>query len=310
MFAVIASGQGNIDRAILEKSASENQGRAIIDSFSSTFKINFLSLIASEENLTRNAIAQPLAVASAVANWTLLSPHLPTPEFIAGYSVGELSAWGCSGALTIEQLVAMTYARCSLMEQHQPQQAGMLAIRGLGQETCQLQIKQLLGEARAYIAIVNEPDHFVIGGFKHDLRILQQYCENSSIWTKLLDVSVPSHTPLMQQAQLKFGEYLAQATFLPTPFIPVLSGISGSISTDIASGLNLLARAIGEPIDWQACMQTLVDRGIKVVLELGPGNALTKMFNAVHPQVAIRSVSDFRTIQGVVSWVGTTLSKF
>jgi [acyl-carrier-protein] S-malonyltransferase len=41
-----------------------------------------------------------------------------------------------------------------------------------------------------------------------------------------------------------------------------------------------------------------------VALELGPGSALARMLQARHPQIACRSVADFRSLDGIISWLG------
>jgi [acyl-carrier-protein] S-malonyltransferase len=50
-------------------------------------------------------------------------------------------------------------------------------------------------------------------------------------------------------------------------------------------------------------MDTLVESGITVALELGPGATLARMLQARHPQIACRSVADFRSLQGIQSWL-------
>src|SRR4051794_28001936 len=51
------------------------------------------------EALFTNATAQPLICAVELATWAALSSQLPSPRVFAGYSVGELAAYGCAGAL-------------------------------------------------------------------------------------------------------------------------------------------------------------------------------------------------------------------
>jgi [acyl-carrier-protein] S-malonyltransferase len=85
--------------------------------------------------------------------------------------------------------------------------------------------------------------------------------------------------------------------------IPVVQGINGLITNDLTSGVDSMARAVSEPVQWQQCMQTLVDSGVSVVLELGPGGSLSKMISGIYPAISARSVFDFRTPQGLQSWV-------
>ena len=51
-------------------------------------------------------------------------------------------------------------------------------------------------------------------------------------------------------------------------------------------------------------MDAAAEAGITVALELGPGAALARMLQARHPHIACRSVADFRSLDGIVAWLG------
>jgi [acyl-carrier-protein] S-malonyltransferase len=50
-------------------------------------------------------------------------------------------------------------------------------------------------------------------------------------------------------------------------------------------------------------MDAAAERGITAALELGPGNALSKMMSARHPGIECRSVADFRSMDGIRNWL-------
>jgi [acyl-carrier-protein] S-malonyltransferase len=56
-------------------------------------------------------------------------------------------------------------------------------------------------------------------------------------------------------------------------------------------------------------MDAAAEAGITVALELGPGAALSRMMQARHPQIACRSVADFRSLDGIVAWLGRHLDQ-
>ena len=56
-------------------------------------------------------------------------------------------------------------------------------------------------------------------------------------------------------------------------------------------------------LKWKNSLETMLEYGCDTALELGPGNVLSKMLQKLDPNINIRSVSDFKTIQGVISWV-------
>jgi [acyl-carrier-protein] S-malonyltransferase len=84
----------------------------------------------------------------------------------------------------------------------------------------------------------------------------------------------------------------------------VLSGIGAEKISDKSRAADTLARQLSETLVWSDCMDAAAEAGITVALELGPGAALARMMQARHPQIACRSVADFRTLDGIVAWLG------
>ena len=89
---------------------------------------------------------------------------------------------------------------------------------------------------------------------------------------------------------------------------PVLSGIGAAPISDKARAVETLSRQLSETILWSDCMDAAAEAGITVALELGPGAALARMLQARHPQIACRSVADFRSLDGIVSWLDRAMA--
>jgi [acyl-carrier-protein] S-malonyltransferase len=96
---------------------------------------------------------------------------------------------------------------------------------------------------------------------------------------------------------------LLRGSRFDAPRMPVLAGISGELVTGADAAQRMLARQVAEPVRWDDCMDACAEAGVDKVLELGPGAALARMFHARHPQIACRSVADFRTVDGLRRWV-------
>jgi len=164
-FAIVCSGQGNLSADTLAFSKLQQEGVEVVEIFSSIFSSNLYAEIGELSHHGLNSLSQPLAVASAIANWCNLKEDLPIPMMFAGYSVGEVSAWGCATSLSIEQIAQIAYKRSSLMNQYAPPNSGMLAVRGIDLA----KLNQLLNGGLIYVSIINEDTHFVVGGNKDGL---------------------------------------------------------------------------------------------------------------------------------------------
>ena len=92
------------------------------------------------------------------------------------------------------------------------------------------------------------------------------------------------------------------------PTVRVISGHAATSVRDAEGAKAALAAQLVQPVRWAACMHVMSESGITAALELGPGNALARMLSARHPHIACRSASDFRTLDGLVSWVERALA--
>jgi [acyl-carrier-protein] S-malonyltransferase len=108
---------------------------------------------------------------------------------------------------------------------------------------------------------------------------------------------------LMAPAVAPFADALAAVSFAAQT-CPVLSGIGAEAISDKARAIETLARQLSETIVWSDCMDAAAEAGMTVALELGPGAALSSMLRSRHSQIECRSVADFRSIDGIVRWLG------
>jgi [acyl-carrier-protein] S-malonyltransferase len=246
----------------------------------------------------RNALAQPLLAASEVATWAALRQALPTPVLFAGYSLGELAAHGCAGALFAGQLAKLAQRRAALMDAS-ADPSGLVALRGLPVARV-IALCEALG---AEVAIANGPDHCVVGGLLPVLAALELAARSAGATTvQRLPIGVAAHTSLLAGAVGPFAEALL-ASGITGPSVTVLAGVDAAAIRDRTAAVAALSLQLARRIEWSRCLASAAEMGVTVFLELGPGNALARMVQEVLPGVRVRSVSEFRTLEGVARWV-------
>jgi [acyl-carrier-protein] S-malonyltransferase len=300
---ILCPGQGAQHPAMLDLLRDAPDARAVLDAAAPAIGDSPFHLVQGPlEALHVNALAQPLLCAVQLATWTALRARLPAPRVFAGYSVGELAAYGCAGALGADDLLALAQARAQAMDRAAPPGSAMWAVRGVDRDA----LKRLGAAHAVHIAIVNSADRFVVGGREDDLQQLEPDLTARGGAVTKLPVHVPSHTPLLLSAARVFGEHLARSD-LRAPRTPVLAGIDGAPVFTRERAQSTLTRQVAETVDWAACLEGLAEAGCTVLLELGPGADLSRMARDARPSVAARSVSDFKTLEGVCTWVTRAL---
>ena len=260
----------------------------------------FVRQVAQAE-LFADRAAQILCCTRALAVWAALGDAHPAHAVVAGYSVGELAAWGCAGALDPPATLRLAERRAVATDAVAPRDGGMAAIVGLSRTA----LEPILGRHDAAIAIVVDTNSFVIGGHARDLDAsCREAAALGATHIVKLTVAVPSHTKRMAGAVGVFEAQLRDAApRLPPTMFRLLSGIDGETVQNVETGVEKLARQIYTPIDWAACLESCREAGAELALELGPGRALSHLAAPLFPAGCARSADDFRTMAGLRAWL-------
>lgn len=303
--AILCPGQGGQHASMFDLVRAESDAAPLIAQALEPARFDVVEATAHGASMFANAVAQPLICAYQGIVWSLLEPRLMAagvaPTVCAGYSVGELAAHGCAGTLRWADTVALARHRAATMDAASGPDDGMVAVRGLTRPT----LHALLAGQRGYVAIVNADDQFIVGGVGEVLDALVGAAAAHGGTAQRLSVAVAAHTPLLRDAVHAFRAVLQRTTWRTTP-VAVLAGLDGAVVRDRDAAIATLSRQVAETIRWDACMDSLVERGVTTCLELGPGNALSRMMRDRCPDVEARSVADFRRIDAVVDWVART----
>ena len=303
--AILCPGQGAQHAGMFELARLDPGASRLLDAwFGDPQLAPVLRASVEGEERFANRVAQPSIVAATLAMWTALRARLPEPALVAGYSIGELSAYGVAGALDPVEAVTLAIERARVMDACLEGGAAqaMVALSGMPDGS----VADLLARFGFYPAIVTGDDALVAGGPAAQGEALAAAAQAAGGRATLLPVAVASHTPLLQGAVAPFAALL-ESQHWSAPAFPVLSGISAEPVTDAKKAMRELPRQIAETILWRECMDSCVEAGVTVALELGPGAALARMLQARHPHIACRSVSEFRSLDGIYSWLGRQL---
>ncbi|MBD1550057.1 acyltransferase domain-containing protein [Pseudomonas typographi] len=253
------------------------------------------------EQMFDNRAAQILCVAQALAAYLAIGPLLPRRLIVAGYSVGELSAWGIAGLLTPEGTLRVAKARGDLMSQGSGPDDGLAFIRGLPLEA----VQRLASDHGVDVAIINPDDVTVVGGQRNALQaICSAALAAGALRADPLAVRVASHTSCLAKVVPEFFAALQAAAPVPPPAnIVLLSALNAQPVFSVPQASQALADEIGHTLHWKDCLQCAYERGARVFLELGPGRALANMVTRAYPDTAARSLDEFRSLEGVEQWL-------
>ncbi|TWB15309.1 [acyl-carrier-protein] S-malonyltransferase [Nitrospirillum amazonense] len=300
--ALLCSGQGRQDRGTFALLAYEPAARPILDAATRLLGAHPAEFCrtAPEEALHANREGQLLCVARALAAAAALFPDGAPPEtIVAGYSVGEMAAWGIAGVWPPADTLALVDRRAQAMDLAGGPDDQLAHVRGLARET----VERLARRFDCAIAIVNPGRLFIVGGTR---AATEAFCaaalDAGAARAGPMSVRVASHTPRLAGAVAPFAAALA-ATPTQAPALRLMTASGATLVTRPGQALAGLAAQLAETIDWAAVLEALAERGVTTVLELGPGRALADMAAAALPTADVRALDDFHGLAGARAWL-------
>src|SRR4051812_35022505 len=224
----------------------------------------------ADEALHRNRAGQILCTLQPLAAACALADVMPRGVIIAGYSVGEVAAWGVGGLFDATATLDLVARRAEAMDAATQAGDGLIFVRGLSRD----EIGRLCERHGAAIAIANPGDAFVIGGGREALSgIAADARAMHGARIVALPVEVAPHPNRLAAGSAVFRQTLrlVPMVFPPRSAARILSGIDATPVVSADSGLDKLAAQISQTVQWADCLQACVEAGATAFLELGPG---------------------------------------
>ena len=293
--AFVFPGQGSQSVGMLAELAAEfPEVRTAFDEASEGAGLDLwaLSQDGPEEELGKTENTQPALLAASVAVWNVWRVQGgPMPAQVAGHSLGEYSALVCAGALPLREAAALVAERGRLMQAAVPAGVGsMAAVLGADDEVIRSVCKEISNGEIVTPANYNSPGQLVIAGHAGAVdRAVQRLGELGVRKVIKLQVSVPSHTPLMREAAQQLAAKMAGLPW-QVPAIPVLQNADAKAHAGIEFIRAALERQLYMPVLWTDTVQSLVKNGATKIFECGPGKVLSGLCKRIDKSIDARAL--------------------
>ena len=262
------------------------------------FSLSQLCFEGPDDQLKMTEITQPAILTVSTAVSRVLKEKGIVPQYVAGHSLGEYSAHVAAGTLDFADAVRTVRKRGQYMQEAVPAgQGAMAAILGMPID----QLQQVCDEAAQGEVVspanINSPDQIVISGnTKAVERAAELAKQRGAKRAIMLQVSAPFHCALMEPAQGRLSPDLAALNFRD-PQVPVIANIDSEPTTTAAASRDALVRQVTGAVQWSPSMQKLVQLGVKLFVEAGPGKVLCGLMRQIDRAQSCVNVEDEASLQ-------------
>ena len=210
------------------------------------------------------------------------------PTYVAGHSLGEITALYCADVFSFEDCVSLIKVRSQLMAN--AGKGSMAALIGFNRDQLDLLVKKIDDVA---IANDNSSSQVVLSGSSEALDNLSK--EITCKRFLKLNVSGAFHSPFMQEPSAKFSEYLKDIKF-NNPSFPVISNSDPSLSSDPNELKIRFKNQMCNGVRWRETMDLMAKDSDLHIIEIGPSNVLSGLGKRHLKDIKISQVSSSERI--------------
>ena len=248
---------------------------------------------AEELSITKNT--QPCLYCVDLAAAKALEEAGVTPDYVAGFSLGEIAALSFAGVFTGEQGFDFVCKRAEAMQKAGEENPGaMAAVLKLKNE----QVEELCaGFEKVWPVNYNCPGQLVCAGEKSQI---EEFCGKvAEAGGKAVPLAVSGgfHSPFMESASQTLKEVL-EPMELSEAKVPVYANFTARPYDETAK--ELLTQQVKNPVRWQETVEALHSLGVDTFIECGPGKTLCGLIRKTVKGVKTLNVQDGESLQAAL----------
>ncbi len=224
---------------------------------------------ASEEQLKDTQYTQPALFVIEYALSQLWMSWGIKPTLVCGHSIGEFVAAHLAGVFTLKDALFLITRRGKLVSELPG--GSMLSIRKNLDE-----VKDLIPENLS-VAAINSDRLIVVSGPDEPIANFAKQLDEESIANRLLFTSHAFHSTMMDPVLETFEAEVRKMT-LNVPRLPLVSTVTGDwIKDEEATDPKYWTNHLRAAVNFSGAMETVLNLDDPVLLEIGPGRALTTL---------------------------------
>lgn len=266
------------------------------------FSLSEMCFNGTAEDLALTANTQPAILTTSIAAFRAMEAEgFPTPDFVAGHSLGEYSALVAAGGMSFSDAVKTVRKRGTYMQEAVPVGVGaMAAILGLPLETVEVACEDAAEGEVCAPANINSPAQIVIAGSADAVdRAIEILKDRGAKRAIKLNVSAPFHCDLMFPAQERLAKDLAEIEFKNLQF-PIIENVTAEANTNGERVRIALTEQVSSPVRWAQSVENLIVQEVGTFIEVGAGKVLSGLVRQINRDVRCLNVENSESLRNTL----------
>ncbi|MGE5223356.1 MAG: ACP S-malonyltransferase [Omnitrophica WOR_2 bacterium] len=254
-----------------------------------SFPISRLAWEGPENELNDTINTQPALLVHSIAALRVFQELFPEfqPAFVAGHSMGQISALVAAGCLAYEEALQLARTRGYWMKHAgDVSPGGMAAVMGLDIPTLDkicAEASQVNAGTPEIVQVANDncPGQVVISGARQALERAMSLAQQAGARRVIpLAVSIAAHSPLMIAAQAGFNQAVESAA-IQNATIPLIGNVNASPLCSANEIRADLQAQLTHRVRWTESIQWMSAQGVSNYYELGNGSVLIGLIKRI-----------------------------
>ncbi|MBN1991617.1 MAG: ACP S-malonyltransferase [Anaerolineae bacterium] len=226
------------------------------------------------------------------------------PQYMAGHSLGEYSAYVAAGVMSFEDGLRLVRERGRLMKKAGEVNPGSMAVILKLDDDVVAQICQDVtaeGSGVLQLANYNSPGQVVISGHnaavERGIELAQAAKAKRAV---KLPISIASHSELMRVIADEFRQAVDR-TPLNLPEVPIVANITATPLSSLEAIRQEMEGQLTSSVRWTDSVRWIAAQNVSDFVEIGPKNVLTGLVRRIEPKANTYNVGTPEEIEAFVS---------
>jgi [acyl-carrier-protein] S-malonyltransferase len=256
------------------------------------FCITDIMFTGTDEDLKKTNVTQPAIFLHSIAAFSTIEQ--PSPDMVAGHSLGEFTALVANGVLSFEDALGLVSIRANAMQKAcEANPSTMAAVLNLDDAKVEEICTQIRNDNNEIVVAANYncPGQLVISGSIKGIELACEAMKAAGAKRALvLPVGGAFHSPLMQPAQEELAAAI-HATKFNTPICPIYQNVvAKAVDNPEEIKQNLIAQLTGA-VRWTQSVQAMLADGATDFIECGPGKVLQGLVSKIHKEAIVSGIN-------------------